>query len=54
MKYDIGQSVTLVEGYRGYHAATVVDYEYGHAFRYIIELSSGLQLSVYEDELEEA
>lgn len=54
MKYDIGQSVNLVEGYRGYHAATVVDYEYGHVFRYIIEFSSGRQISVYEDELEEA
>lgn len=54
MKYDIGQSVTLIDGYRGYHTATVVDYEYGHALRCIIEFSSGLQLSVYEDELEEA
>lgn len=54
MKFNIGDTVYYVTGYRGYHAATVVDYEYGHALRCIIEFSSGLQLSVYEDELEEA
>lgn len=54
MKFNIGDTVYYVTGYRGYHAATVVDYEYGPAVRYTVELSSGLQLSVYEDELEEA
>lgn len=54
MKYAIGQSVIFPEGYRGYRCATVVDYEYGPAVRYVIEFSSGLQLSVYEDQLEEA
>lgn len=52
MKFTIGQSVRYVPGYRGYYAATVVDYEYGTAFRYIIEFSSGLQISAHEDELE--
>lgn len=54
MKYDIGDTVYYVTGFRGYHAATVVDYEYGHALRYIIEFSSGRQISVCEDELEDA
>ena len=54
MKFNIGVTVYYVTGYRGYHAATVVNYEYGPAVRYIIELSSGRQISVYEDELEEA
>lgn len=54
MKFNIGDTVYYVTGYRGYHAATVVGYEYGPAVRYTVELSSGLQLSVYEDELEEA
>lgn len=52
MKFTIGQSVRYIPGYRGYFAATVVDYDYGAATRYIIEFSSGLQISVYEDELE--
>ncbi|EQN50854.1 hypothetical protein HMPREF0326_05717 [Desulfovibrio sp. 3_1_syn3] len=52
MKYAIGQSVRYIPGYRGYFAATVVDYDYGAASRYIIEFSSGLQLSAWEDELE--
>lgn len=52
MKYAIGQSVHYIPGYRGYFAATVVDYDYGAASRYIIEFSSGLQLSAWEDELE--
>ena len=50
MKYDIGQSVRYIPGYRGYFAATVVDYDY--SMSYIIEFSSGLQISVWEDELE--
>ena len=52
MKYAIGQSVRYIPGYRGYFAATVMDYDYGAASRYIIEFSSGLQLSAWEDELE--
>lgn len=52
MKYDIGQSVRYIPGFRGYYAATVVDYDYGAASRYIIEFSSGLRISAYEDELE--
>lgn len=52
MKYAIGQSVRYIPGYRCYFAATVVDYDYGAASRYIIEFSSGLQLSAWEDELE--
>lgn len=54
MKYDIGQDVRYIPGYRGYHAATVVDYEHGPAVRYVIEFTSGRQISVYEDELEDA
>jgi hypothetical protein len=39
----------------GWHAATVVDYEYGPGgARYIIELTSGKQITCYEDELEYA
>lgn len=52
MKYDIGQQVRYILGYRGYFAATVVDYDYGAATSYIIEFSSGLQVSAWEDELE--
>lgn len=52
MKYAIGQSVHYIPGYHGYFAATVVDYDYGAATSYIIEFSSGLQLSAWEDELE--
>ena len=52
MKYAIGQQVRFIPGYRGYFAATVADYDYGAASRYIIEFSSGLQLSAWEDELE--
>lgn len=52
MKYAIGQRVRYVPGYRGYFAATVVDYDYGAGTSYIIEFSSGLQISVWEDELE--
>lgn len=54
MKFNIGDNVEYVTGYRGYHAAVVVEHECGHVVRHIIEFSSGLQISVYEDELEEA
>lgn len=52
MKYSIGQSVRYIPGYRGYFAATVVEYAYGTAFRYVIEFSSGLQISAHEDDME--
>ena len=52
MKYAIGQQVHYIPGYRGYFAATVVDYDYGASTSYIIEFSSGLQISTWEDELE--
>lgn len=52
MKYEIGHDVRYIPGYHGYFAATVVDYDYGAATSYIIEFSSGLRLSAWEDELE--
>ncbi|WP_303172675.1 adhesin [uncultured Desulfovibrio sp.] len=52
MKYAIGQQVRYVPGWRGYFSATVLDYDYGAASHYIIEFSSGLRLSAWEDELE--
>lgn len=52
MKCNIGEQVELSAGYRGYSSATLVGYEYGPTIRYVIEFSSGLHLSVYEDELE--
>lgn len=52
MKYAIGQSVRYIPGYRGYFAATIVNYDYGAATSYIIEFTSGLRLSAWEDELE--
>ncbi len=50
-EYRIGDRVRYIPGYKGYFAAEVV----GFSFPYIIiELSSGLQISCYEDELEDA
>lgn len=49
MKFSIGQQVTLNKPYKGYRNAEIVGYEFP---QYQIRLSSGLEINVYEDELQ--
>lgn len=49
MRYNIGQNVTLTEGYRGYKSGEIVGYDFP---LYEVELSSGKVIKVYEDEIE--
>ena len=48
--YEIGDSVELLLPYRGYRYATVVNFD---GNKIIIQLDSGLEISVYADELKE-
>ena len=50
MKYAIGVSARLVTPYRGYSWVTIIGYE---GDGYCVELTSGLELVVREDELED-
>lgn len=50
MKYVIGDSARLVTPYLGYSWVTIIGYE---CDRYCVELTSGLELVVQEDELED-
>jgi len=50
-KREIGDTGYLKEPYLGYHFYEVVDFEDGTG-KIVVELSSGKQISVYEDELE--
>lgn len=49
--YAIGDSVRYIPGYRGYFNAIIVAAD--PSTSWIIEFSSGLQISAWEDELEE-
>ncbi len=49
MKYDIGQKVTLIEGYRGYKTGEIVGYDFP---QYEVELTSDKVIRVYEDEID--
>lgn len=51
MKYIIGDSARLVTPYRGYSWVTIIGYERSDS--YCVELTSGLELVVREDELED-
>ena len=50
MRYVIGDSARLVTPYRGYSWVTILGYE---GDGYCVELTSGLELLVREDELED-
>ena len=50
MRYVIGDSARLVTPYRGYSWVTIIGYE---GDGYCVELTSGLELVVREDELED-
>lgn len=50
MKYVIGDSARLMRPYRGYSWVTIIGYE---CDAYCVELTSGLELVVREDELED-
>ena len=50
MRYLIGDSARLVTPYRGYSWVTIIGYE---GDGYCVELTSGLEIVVREDELEE-
>ena len=49
MKFSVGQQVALHTPYKGYRNAEIIGYEYP---RYQIRLSNGLEISVYEDEIQ--
>ena len=48
---EIGDTGYLKEPYLGYRHYEIVDFEYATG-RVIVELTSGKQIPVYEDELE--
>ena len=50
MRYVIGDSARLVTPYRGYSWVTIIGYE---GDGYCVELTSGLEIVVWEDELED-
>ena len=50
MKYVIGDSALLMTPYRGYSWVTIIGYE---GDGYCVELTSGLEIVVREDELED-
>ena len=50
MRYNIGQNVTLTEGYRGYKSGEIIGYDFP---LYEVELSSGKVINVYEVEIED-
>ena len=50
MRYVIGDSARLVTPYRGYSWVTIIGYE---GDGYCVELTSGLEIVVREDELED-
>jgi hypothetical protein len=49
--YEIGDQVRYIPGYKGYHAAEVMDYD---GTRPVIEFSSDKQITCWPEELEEA
>jgi hypothetical protein len=49
-KYEIGDSAYLKEPYLGYRHVEIVGFE---DERLTVRISSGLEFTVYEDELEE-
>ena len=50
MRYVIGDGARLVTPYRGYSWVTIIGYE---GDGYCVELTSGLEIVVREDELED-
>ena len=46
--YEIGDTVRLLRAERGYFVAEVVDFD---GVKLVLEVSSGYQFSVYEDEI---
>lgn len=51
MNFQISDAVRYIPGFLGYHAATIIDIEKGTG-KYIVELTSGKQITAWEDELE--
>jgi hypothetical protein len=49
--FSIGDQVRYIPGFKGYFAAEVVGFD---GLRLVIEFSSGMQITCWEDELEEA
>lgn len=52
MAFQKGDSVNYIPGYKGWHSATVIGFD-SDRMQYLIELSNGKELNVWEDELEE-
>jgi hypothetical protein len=50
-KREIGDTGYLKEPYLGYRHCEIVDFEHATG-KVVVELSSGKQITVYEDELE--
>ena len=50
LKYEIGDSAYLKETYLGYRYVEIVGFD---GERLIVRITSGLEFTVYEDELEE-
>jgi len=48
--YEIGDKTFLKEPYKGYRYVEIVGYE---GTMLVVQITSGLELYVYEDELEE-
>lgn len=46
---EYGRQCELLTPWRGYHRGTIVG---RNGYRFIIELSSGAQIELYEDEIE--
>jgi hypothetical protein len=49
-EYEIGDKIELKKPYRGYRYGEIIDYE---NFMYIVEFSSGMTASFYNDEFKE-
>ena len=50
MEYQLGDTVRLIEPYRGWSAGEVTGFD---GARVIVTLTNGKEVSVYEDELED-
>jgi len=47
--FKVGDSVRLLTHYRGYYIGTLISYHFPY---WTVELSSGLEICLYEDEFE--
>lgn len=46
---EYGRQIELIKPWRGYHRGTIVG---RNGYRFIVELSSGARIEVYDDEIE--